>query len=98
MSNQLFYGSLCYDTIVEQAKKGHPAFSRASNGKVYFNINVWVNSEKDQNKNDGSVQLQLPKDSGLEKCYLGNFKKSEFKEPQPVQEGEIGKEDNDLPY
>lgn len=36
--NQLFGGSLCLTEMIEQAKKGHSAFSKAQNGKVYCNI------------------------------------------------------------
>ena len=45
MENRLLTGSLCLTEIVEKAKQGHSAFTKAANGKIYFNILQWLNSE-----------------------------------------------------
>lgn len=70
-------GSLCLTDIVEQAQKGHSAFSRGKNGKVYFNFLQWVNEEEDQYKNHSSIQLNSAKDKkdAEGKIYIGNAKK-----------------------
>jgi len=48
MENRLLTGSLCLTEIVEKAKQGHSAFTKAANGKIYFNILQWLNSEPDK--------------------------------------------------
>ncbi len=77
--SSLHLGSLCLSDIVEQAKKGHSAFSRGKNGKVYFNVAIWKNKEPDQYGNDIGVQLSSTKEKKtVEKTvYIGNAK--EFK-------------------
>lgn len=73
---QLRTGSLCLTDILAKAKEGHSAFSRAQNGKVYFNITVWHNEETDKYGNDSSVMLNSHKDKREQegKVYVGNLK------------------------
>lgn len=81
--NQLFGGSLCLTEILEQAKKGHSAFSKAQNGKVYFNILTWLNEKEDKYGNIMSHQLSSQKDmreaEGL--IYIGNSKALQSSKP-----------------
>lgn len=76
MSNQLFGGSLCLTDLIDQAKKGHSAFSKAQNGKVYCNILTWLNEKEDKYGNIMSHQLSSSKEmrevEGL--IYIGNSK------------------------
>lgn len=69
-------GSLCLTEILEKAKAGHSAFTKAQNGKVYFNILVWENDEPDKFNNNFSVQLNASKDAPEteKKQYIGNMK------------------------
>jgi len=46
--SKLLYGSLDFSKLLELAKAGNKAFSKADNGKIYLNLNVWINDEKDQ--------------------------------------------------
>ena len=46
--NQLFYGSICLTDLIEKAKSKHSAFSKAQNGKIYANVNVWLNETPDK--------------------------------------------------
>lgn len=82
MGKKLNYGSLCYTDIVAQAKKPHPAFSRAQNGKVYFNIDVWLNDEPDKLGNTISVSLSKKKGDDIKSVTIGNLKTND-PQPQP---------------
>lgn len=82
--SKLLNASICLTDILEQAKKGHSAFSKASNGKIYFNANIWINDEKDKYGNDAALSLNSKKENKEKegKCYIGNAKysKSSVKE------------------
>jgi hypothetical protein len=82
--SKLFSGSICLTDIVEQAKKGHSAFSKSQkNGKVYFNFLLWENDEVDKYDNTHSLQLNSLKDKkeAEGKIYIGNAKPIETKQP-----------------
>ena len=81
--SQLLYGSVNLSELNEQAKKGHKAFSRGKNGKIYFNVNVWINDEPDQYNNDASVQLNFKDAPKEEQVYVGNLKISSGKPIAP---------------
>lgn len=76
MENKILVGSLCLTDIVEKAKAGHSSFTKAKNGKIYFNILQWINDEADQYNNNSSYQLNSAKEKRDEegKCYIGNAK------------------------
>ena len=78
------FGSICLSELNEQAKKGNKAFSRGQNGKIYVNINVWINDTQDQYGNDASVKISTPKDEVDEKIYIGNLKFSLLKGNEPL--------------
>lgn len=84
---QLLYGSIDFSKLLELAKAGNKAFSKAENGKIYLNINVWINDEKDQYGNNASIQSNFKDATKEEKIYFGNLKLSEKKEPEPLQAG-----------
>jgi hypothetical protein len=111
--NQLFGGSICLTEMVEQAKKGHSAFSKAQNGKVYCNILTWLNEKEDKYGNIMSHQLSSQKDmrevEGL--IYIGNSKALQSSKPVtkndidddfsnvPVREKQnVSDEKDDLPF
>jgi hypothetical protein len=98
MSKQLI-GSICLSDLIEQAKKGHTSFSKASNGKIYANVKVWLNEAKDQYNNDASIQINPKPDTGFKFEYIGNLKYveavvSELNQ-QDVQSLPV---DDDLPF
>ncbi len=97
--SQLLTGSICLTELLEKAKQGHSAFSKAGNGKIYFNFAQWINEEPDKFGNISSLQLQSKKDvrEAEGKCYIGNAKKYEPKDPQPVTPSDIPEVD-DLPF
>lgn len=82
MAGTKFYGSICITDILEYANKKHSAFSRADNGKIYADCNIWLNDEKDKFGNIVSMQLNPRKDlRELDgQPYIGNFKESEKKQ------------------
>lgn len=83
--SQLLNGSLCLTDLLEQAKKGHSAFTRGKNDKIYVNFQQWINEEADQYGNHSSFNLNSHKDKRDEelkanngkKIYFGNAKVSE---------------------
>lgn len=82
--NQLFGGSICLTDLIDQAKKGHSAFSKSvKNGKVYFNMLTWINDEKDKFGNNMSHQLSSSKEMREKegKIYVGNSRALETSKP-----------------
>ena len=97
--SKLLYGSVDFSKLLEMAKAGNKAFSKASNGKIYLNLNVWINDEKDQYGNDASIQTTFKDATKEEKSYVGNLKFSEFKEAQPLAENDPSiPNEEDLPF
>jgi hypothetical protein len=84
-------GSICLSDISEQYKKGHSAFSKADNGKIYMNYTGWVNDATDNFK-DFSIQLNSKqgKQESEGKVYVGNGKiKPPTQQPQSNLEGSV---------
>lgn len=86
--SKLFYGSVDFSKLLEMAKAGNKAFSKAQNGKIYLNLNVWINDEVDQYGNKASIQTNFKDAPKEEKVYVGNLKESEFSS-QPVSSSDI---------
>lgn len=84
-----FYGSICVSDLIDFAHKKHSAFTKSENGKIYANVNVWLNDETDKYGNIMSVQLNPKKDLREQdgQPYIGNFKEAEAK---PVTSRDIG--------
>ena len=95
--NQLFYGSICLSDLIEKAKSKHSAFTKGQNGKIYVNINVWLNEREDKFGNVMSVKVNPSKAMKdiEEGFYIGNCKKSDG--PQPVNDKDINGLDVDIP-
>ena len=103
MNNELFSGSICITDLLAKAKEKHSAFTKADNGKIYCNINIWLNAEVDKYGNAISLQLQSKKDfrDAEGKVYIGNAKPFERKEPAPISTRDAKEIDNaidDLPF
>lgn len=98
--NQSFYGSVCLTDLIEKAKQKHSSFTKAQNGKIYCNITVWLNDEVDKYGNTMSIQANPSKEmkDKEERFYLGNCKKSEYKEPQQLTDKDDIPGTDDLPF
>ena len=97
--SKLLYGSIDFSKLLEEAKKGNKAFSRAENGKIYLNVNVWINDEKDKFGNDASMQTSFKDATKEDKFYFGNLKISEVKAPESLPENSNDiPEADDLPF
>jgi hypothetical protein len=100
--NQLFSGSLCITDLLNKAKEKHSAFTKADNGKIYCNLNIWLNAEADKYGNSMSLQLQSKKDfrDAEGKVYVGNAKVFEKKETPLSEKDRKVFEDavDDLPF
>jgi hypothetical protein len=83
MDNKMFMGSICLSDLIEQANRGHSAFVKGANGKVYCNSLFWLNETADKYGNVLSCQLYSLKDKRDTegKIYFGNAKKYERQEP-----------------
>lgn len=97
--SQLYGGSICLTDLIAKAKEGHSAFSKANNGKIYFNFNAWLNDEPDQYGNDMSVQLNSSKDKreAEGKVYIGKAKKVTAAQPTAVAANDVP-DIGDLPF
>ena len=97
--SKLMYGSIDFTKLLELAKAGNKAFKKAENGKIYMNLNVWINDEKDQYGNDASIQTSFKDATKDDKHYFGNLKHSEFKEAHDLEAGSNDiPEADDLPF
>lgn len=97
--SKLLYGSIDFSKLLELAKSGNKAFSRANNGKIYLNLNVWINDEKDNYGNDASLQTSFKDAAKEDKIYFGNLKISEATAPKPLEKNTADVPgDDDLPY
>ena len=79
--NQLFIGSICVSDIPKDK------LTQAKNGKLYLNIDIWINENVDQYGNIGSVSVRQSKEereAKLKKVYFGNFKTSDLKPSAPA--------------
>lgn len=68
----LYNGSICLSDIPKEK-----ITTSEKNGKKYLNFNLWVNDEKDQYGNIGSINVSQTKEereSGAKKVYFGNIK------------------------
>lgn len=102
----ILHGSLCYNDIIEQAKKQHSAFSRGKNGKGYVAITIFINDNPDEYGNDAAIKLNSTKEARDKEpsVYLGNLKFLNKKDGVPVHTGQgkpknkKGVADDDLPF
>jgi len=94
--NQLFFGSISLTDLIEKAKSKHSAFSKAQNGKIYVNVNVWLNEQPDKYGNLMSVKVNPSKAMKdiEEGFYIGNLKKSDG--PTPVGDKDVSGLDTDF--
>ena len=100
MSSLLFGGSICITDLLDKIKSGHSSFSKSiKNGKVYSNILVWVNEEKDEFGNNISIQLSSSKEKRESegKIYIGNAKKLETSKPVSSSDAPQGNWDANVP-
>ena len=105
--SKLYYGSICHTDYMEMIKSGKFQGEKSTkNGKVYINLSVWINDEKDKFGNIASVQLNPTEEhreafkANKTNTYIGNLKESERKESAPVT-AEVFKDDVDddgLPF
>jgi hypothetical protein len=82
----LYNGSICLSDIPKEK-----ITTSEKNGKKYLNFNLWVNNEKDQYGNIGSINVSQTKEereSGGKKVYFGNIKPVERKE-QPLSANDV---------
>lgn len=94
--SQLLFGSVDFSKLLELAKSGNKAFSKAANGKIYLNLNVWINDEEDSYGNHASIQTNFKDAQKSDRVYVGNMKKSSSG-GAPVSSEEIPETD-DLPF
>lgn len=64
--------SICLTDVQELIDKKHPSVNTAKNGKVYINLDMWVNDTPDQYGNDIAIKV-YNKDT-KESKFVGNGK------------------------
>ena len=91
----LYNGSICLSDIPKDK-----ITTSEKNGKKYLNFNLWVNDEKDQYGNIGSINVSQTKDERLAKVpkvYFGNIKPVE-RNAAPQQSSASVDTTDDLPF
>lgn len=102
--SKLFSGSICLTDLIDAAKRQHSAFTKSQqNGKIYCNILLWENDDKDDYGNTHSMQLNSTKEKKEQegKIYIGRAKPVEKKEPAPISQNDaasISEVVDDLPF
>ena len=92
----LYNGSICLSDIPKEK-----ITTSEKNGKKYLNFNLWVNDEKDQYGNIGSINVSQTKEereSGAKKVYFGNIKPVERNSPQQSANTQSNDLEDDLPF
>ena len=93
----LYNGSICLSDIPKDK-----ITKSEKNGKSYLNFNLWVNDEKDQYGNIGSINVSQSKEERLSKVpkvYFGNIKPVEFNQQAPTQQAAASVDpSDDLPF
>jgi hypothetical protein len=64
--------SICLTDVQELIAQKHPSVTTAKNGKVYINLDLWINDKADQYGNDIAVKV-YNKDT-KESKFVGNGK------------------------
>lgn len=59
---QQFYGGICYTDLIEFLKSKKFKVVKNRNGKIYFNIQLWINDTQDEYGQHGTISLQLKED------------------------------------
>ena len=72
--NKMYNLSICLSDIPEWAIK------KASNGKSYVNATLWINQQKDQFGNIGSVSYDKKEKDETKRAYIGRVREVETKE------------------
>jgi len=89
----LYSASICVSDIPKEK-----VVKSEKNGKSYLNIDVWINDEKDQYGNEGSINIRQSKEEREAKekrTYIGNLKRVEAIKPQAAT---VQEESTDLPF
>jgi hypothetical protein len=109
MNGKILKGSICITDLLTYLKKGHSAFTKGKNEKLYANIVLFLNDQPDQYNNSLSMQLSSTqelkaKDLALNNgkpVYMGNAKYSKKDQPKPINQSDIKSAldgfDDDLP-
>jgi hypothetical protein len=68
--------SICLTDLGTATRAKHSAITTGKNGKVYANVTIWINDEKDKYDNDVSIQLNSKQEQRESegKVYVGNGK------------------------
>lgn len=100
---QNFFGSIDYDKLLSDLKKGRLKTFKTESGKRLINVNIYVNDAPNEFGNIASISVPLKDEFHTEengkkfnKLYIGNLKKSEDKEA--TAEDFKNDEDDDLPF
>jgi hypothetical protein len=76
MNNTLFTASIDFTEALELYQQRHPAFYRSEKtGKIYLNIEIWVNEQENQYKQHGSIKTRQPKEHREQGKYIANLRK-----------------------
>lgn len=69
--SKLYNLSIC---VTDLANLPDDAVKKASNGKYYLNVSLWINEEEDKYGNVGSISFDQKIEGGYEHNYIGNIR------------------------
>lgn len=73
--SKLLLGSINATRLIDELKKGNKAFYKSQNSNdIFVNVKVWLNEEKDQFKNDASIQINPSAENKEDAKYIGNLR------------------------
>jgi len=94
-----FFGSICLTDLLENAKKGNPAFSRSNkNNKIYVNCRIFIGDSEDKYGNSASIMTNLKIEEKENSFYFGNFKMSKDTGNSSIEAKDVDVNENDLPF
>lgn len=99
MENQLYFGQINYDELLETLKSGkaNTQIVERKDGTKFraVDVNIWLNAQKDQFGQDGSIQIGMKEEHRSEKHYLGNLRKFTPKPPEEAKAETFAQEEDD---
>jgi hypothetical protein len=73
--SKLLLGSINATRLIDELKKNNKAFYKSQNSNdIFVNVKVWLNEEKDQFKNDASIQINPSAENKEDAKYIGNLR------------------------
>lgn len=103
---QQYYGSIDFDKLMNDLKKGTLKTFVTDKGVRLINVNVWVDDVPNEYGNIASISVPLKEENHftneagkeIKSLYIGNLKKSTPKITEATAQDFQDEDDDDLPF